>query len=307
MENTKIDIVIPVYRPGEEFLDVLWLLKKQTQPISRIILINTEKEFFDESVYVNADNIEVVHVTKEEFDHAATRHMGIEMSYADYVIFMTMDAVPKDEHLVEKLLAGIQANPKTAVAYARQLPKKNCRMIEQITRRFNYPKKSRFKTAGDLDELGIKTYFCSDVCAMYDRRIYLELGGFVDSAIFNEDMFYAAKAIQNGYGIMYCADACVRHSHNYSCMQQYRRNFDMGVSQAEHPEIFDGISSENEGMRLVKTTVKELIKAGHWYDIPYLFISSAFKLFGYRKGKKYKSLSQKAILKRTSNRYYWKF
>lgn len=42
------------------------------------------------------------------------------------------------------------------------------------------------------------------------------------------------------------------HSHNYSVKQQFHRNFDLAVSQTAHPEIFEQVSSEAEGMRLVK-------------------------------------------------------
>jgi rhamnosyltransferase len=71
-------------------------------------------------------------------------------------------------------------------------------------------------------------------------------------------MIYAAKVIENGYQIAYAADARVIHSHNYTGKQQFHRNFDLGVSQAEHPEVFEGISSESEGIHMVKTTIKEL-------------------------------------------------
>lgn len=69
--------------------------------------------------------------------------------------------------------------------------------------------------------MGIKTYFCSDVCAAYNRKKYIENGGFVKKAIFNEDMLYAAKVIQNGESIYYNAEARVIHSHNYNFMQQF--------------------------------------------------------------------------------------
>lgn len=41
----------------------------------------------------------------------------------------------------------------------------------------------------------------------------------------------------------------VVHSHNYSVKQQFHRNFDLAVSQTAHPEIFEQVSSEAEGMR----------------------------------------------------------
>ena len=79
------------------------------------------------------------------------------------------------------------------------------------------------------------------------REIYEELGGFVRHTIFNEDMIYAAKAVEAGYSVAYAADAQVVHSHNYTNGQQFHRNFDLGVSQAEHPEIFAAYPSESEG------------------------------------------------------------
>lgn len=38
-------------------------------------------------------------------------------------------------------------------------------------------------------------------------------------------MIYAGRLIQEGYAVAYAADAKVIHSHNYSCMQQFHRNF----------------------------------------------------------------------------------
>ena len=79
------------------------------------------------------------------------------------------------------------------------------------------------KTIEDVDKLGIKTFFCSNVCAAYKKSVYKELGGFVPRAIFNEDMILAGTMIKAGYGIAYAADAKVIHSHNYSGRQQFHR------------------------------------------------------------------------------------
>ncbi len=311
MHNTtnKVDVVIPVYKPGEQLLELLKKLLSQTVDINRIILINTERDYFDDKYLINS-TIDVVHITKAEFDHAATRNMGIQMSDADMVLFMTMDAIPYDNNLIKTLLDSFtEIGPKgemVAVAYARQLPREDCRMAECYTRQFNYPDVSSLKTLDDLEKLGIKTYFCSDVCAMYNVKIYKKLGGFVHRAIFNEDMIYAAKAINGGYAIAYSADSKVIHSHNYTLKEQFSRNFDLGVSQAEHPEIFASIKSESEGIKLVKNTAGYLCRKGHWYEIPYLFFSSAAKYLGYRKGLKFRKISTKKILKYTMNKDYWK-
>ena len=273
--------------------------------LGRIIIINTDREFFDEKEYLIAPAVEVVHITRHEFDHAGTRDMGLRMSDADYVLFMTMDAIPKDNYLVEKLLSGFRRADNIAVSYARQLPKKDCNRIEQITREFNYPAQSRVQTSDDIKELGIKAYFCSDVCAMYDTSIYRSLGGFKAPAIFNEDMVYAAGALDAGYAVSYCADALVYHSHNYTGRQYYRRNFDLGVSQADHPEIFERFNVKGTGMQLVRKSLAQICRSETPADIIRLVYYSGMKYLGFRKGKNYHKLSLESCLKHTSDKEYW--
>mgnify|MGYP003004718898 CR=1 FL=1 len=67
--------------------------------------------------------MEVHHLTKQEFDHGATRRRGAELSDAEILIFMTQDALPADRNLVGNLVQAVAGNEKTGAAYARQLPK----------------------------------------------------------------------------------------------------------------------------------------------------------------------------------------
>ena len=98
-------------------------------------------------------------------------------------------------------------------------------------------------------------------------------------------MMYASKLIRSGFAIKYCADAKVYHSHNYSLMGQFKRNKAVAESQKLHPEYFGDVKSEGEGIKLVKTTAKELCKNGKWYKVPELIVVSGFKYLGYLAGK----------------------
>ena len=240
---------------------------------------------------------------KEDFDHGMIRRMAVEKSDADIFVMMTQDALPADRRLIENITAPLKED--VAVSYARQLPRKNCRVIERFTRQFNYPDGSRLKGKEDLETLGIKTYFCSDVCAAYRREIYEKLGGFAEKAIFNEDMLFAAKAVEAGYKIAYTAEARVLHSHNYSLSQQFHRNFDLGVSQAEHPEVFKKVPSEKEGGRMVKETTAYLFTTGKVFLIPYFYLQCVSRYAGYFLGMHYKMLPAKTVKKCTANEAYW--
>lgn len=306
MENIKVDVIIPVYHPGKEFSVLLERLTEQTVVIHRIIAMNTEENYWNKELEQKYPLLEVHHLKKSEFDHGGTRAWAAELSDAEIMVFMTQDAVPADRNLIENLVKALEKEKMIAAAYARQLPNEMCSFVERYTRSFNYPEKSYVRTQRDLSLYGIKTFFCSNVCAAYKKEIYQKLGGFVRKAIFNEDMIYAGRLIQEGYAVAYAADAKVIHSHNYSCMQQFHRNFDLGVSQAEHPEIFEGVPSEGEGIKLAKKTINYLIKKRKIWLIPGVILQSGCKYAGYLSGKNYRKLPKKVILWCTMNREYWK-
>lgn len=310
MIDLKVDVIIPIYKPDHSFFELLDKLESQTYPVQKIIIMNTEEKYFEQLAYGSRfpekyHNVILKHLSKKEFDHGRTRSIAVKKSDADVFVMMTQDAMPADLTLIEKLVKALEPEG-VAAAYARQLPKEDCSEAEKYMRQFNYPAQSRIKSIADLEKLGIKTYFCSNVCCAYKRTIYDELGGFIRHAIFNEDMIYAANAMKKGKKVAYAADAQVFHSHNYTCKQQFHRNFDIGVSQADHPEVFAEVPSEGEGIRSVKALISHLSQNHLQKKIPYVVLQSGCKYLGYLLGKHYKSLPKKVVLSCTSNKEYWK-
>ena len=310
MQNPSIDILIPTCKPASGFEVLIKRLEEQTIKPANIRIINTRKEWWEQRIDTDSfltahPTVKLEHIEPAEFDHGATRNRGMEESQAEYVVCMTQDAMPLDAHLLEELIKPF-SDSRVAVSYARQLPAADASPIEVFTRSFNYPAQDRVKGKEDIPELGIKTYMCSNVCAMYRKDIYESQGGFIRHTIFNEDMIYAAGVIQAGYRIAYVAGAGVIHSHDYSGIQQFHRNFDLGVSQADHPEIFEAVPSESEGIKMVKQTAKYLCSHGKWYLLPKLVWQSGWKYLGYRTGKHYRKLSCKKIMRYTMNVNYWK-
>lgn len=306
----EVDVIIPVYRPSGRFLELLDMLERQSLPIGRMILVNTEKKYFDQltegtDFWEKHRKLIAKHISKEEFDHGGTRNFGVSLSKAPYFIMMTDDAVPTDEHLVKRLLAPF-ASKEVGMTYARQVPAEGCGIIEGYTRSFNYPGLSCLKSAQDLKNMGIKAFFASNVCAAYRREIFDALGGFKAHTIFNEDMIYARGLLDAGYSIAYEAEAQVAHSHNYNGREQFRRNFDLGVSHARHPEVFSGLATESEGIRLVKKTCAYLLRVGKPWLIFKLFWQSGCKYMGYFLGKRYQKLPRKMVKFFSMNKGYWK-
>ncbi len=316
----QVDVIVPTYRPDETFARLMDRLRQQTYPVRKIILMNTGTELSGEARYRSdlaqsegrgpVPQLEVYHVAPTEFDHGGTRNAGAAHSDADICVFMTQDAVPENDQLIEQLAAPFltqqENEPVVAVTYGRQLPAEDCRPAERFTRIFNYPAVSRIKTRADLDTLGIKTFFASNVCAAYRMDVFRQEGGFEERTIFNEDMIFAGHLVKKGYAIAYAAQARVVHSHNYSNKMQFHRNFDLAVSQAQHPEVFADVRSESEGIRLVKQTAKYLIKQKKAHLVPGLIVTSGCKYMGYFLGKRYAKLPRSLVVKLSWNKRYWK-
>ena len=96
-----VDIIIPTYKPSVECKNLIKRLIKQTYIINKIIIINTEAEYWDSSIEEISEKIEVTHINKSEFDHGGTRNMAAKKSDADIMIFMTQDAKPFNEYTIE--------------------------------------------------------------------------------------------------------------------------------------------------------------------------------------------------------------
>lgn len=299
IKNITVDVIIPTYHPDEKLDKLVTRLNLQTRKPDNIIMINTREEGKgkkkDGSWKINVRNfgcyanVKIIEIPKSEFDHGATRNRAAKASRADVMIFMTQDAVPANKYLIEKLLNKF-LDDDVALVYARQSADSSSGIVEAFTRNFNYGTRDIKKTREDIEKYGIKTYFCSNVCAAYRRDRFMEVNGFCEPAIFNEDMIMGAHLIERGYAIYYASRARVIHSHNYTARQQFKRNFDIGVSQKMNDDIFYDIKSEGEGIKLVLHTLAFLLKRKEYLKIPGLIWQSAWKYMGFFLGKHYNML-----------------
>ncbi len=312
MENL-VDVIIPTYKPDNKFLKSINRLLSQTVEINKFIIINTDKAIWDnfliddklsDIIKDKKDKFIIKHIKKEEFDHGKSRNFGASLSSSKYFICMTMDAIPADEYLVENLLSKMSDEIK--LTYARQVPSVLADDLESFTRIFNYPNIDCIKRQEDIKKYGIKTYFCSNVCACYEKDTFLKIGGFRENIILNEDMLYARDLLVSKKALEYVSKAIVIHSHNYSGIKQLKRNFDIGVSQAVSKDIFKNLNSQSEGIKLVKESIKYLIAKKKAYLIPKLLYISACKFIGFKLGKSYKFLPKPLVKKISLNNTYFK-
>ena len=62
MNKPIVDILIPTYRPGQEFEELLLGLLKQTYPVRNILIVNTNTSLWDSRFEQIVPNLYVDHV-----------------------------------------------------------------------------------------------------------------------------------------------------------------------------------------------------------------------------------------------------
>lgn len=302
----SLDLIIPTYLPDQKLDLLLERIRKQSVQPDRILLLNTIVPGHEDCVdsYVDKYKVEIHPIDKSSFDHGGTRDYGASLSDAEFIMFMTQDAVPVDSHLITSMMQTFE-DENVSLCYARQIAGKHGDVLEQYTREFNYPDKDIVKSKEDLETMGIKAFFCSDVCAIYRKSVYDALGGFVKKTIFAEDAIMGYHMIMAGNKISYAKHAKVVHSHNYNYIQQFQRNFDVGVAHRQYDEIFGSVQSVPEGVKLVIETAKQMVRDKKYLKLVDLILASGFKFLGYKLGKQYHRLPKSLVLKLTSNRHYF--
>lgn len=286
----RLVVIIPTLNGGEPFRRLLASLKEQTYQPDKIIVIDSGST--DQTVPTAHDKeCQVYEIAKSEFNHGATRQMGVELAGgAEFICFTTQDAVFAGMDAIEKIMACFD-DPAVGGAYGRQLPASRSGLFAAHARLFNYPGTSLVKTLADAKTLGIKAAFFSNVFAVYRRNALLAVGGFPADVILGEDTYAAAKMLLTGWKIYYCAEAGVYHSHDYSIAEEFRRSFDTGVFHARQFWLLARFGkAEGEGLRFAKAEILFLLKERRRIQIPASIFRCMIKFFGYRCGRAEKVL-----------------
>jgi len=281
----KFCLVVPTLNPGNYWPKWVEALQTQCMQPSRVVVIdsNSTDGFFDSSI---RSGLELKRIARHEFNHGATRQLGVETVRNDceIVLFLTQDAIIANPHALKSLIQAFD-DPKVGAAYGRQLPHADASALAAHARLFNYPDASRVVSLADQNRLGLKTCFMSNSFAAYRVSDLLEVGGFPSNVILGEDMAVAARLLLAGKRVAYQAGACAFHSHNYTPLEDFRRYFDTGVFHAREQWLLDSFGGANgEGLRFVKSELLYLLKNAPWL-IPSALLRTVLKLVGYRLGR----------------------
>lgn len=280
-----ISIIIPTLNAEHEIEALLIALDRQSIQPNEILVVDSASEDKTIELVQKHKRVRLLEIDRQDFNHGTTRDMALNESSGAFVCFLTQDAVPVSDDYLKRLVAPMVEDSNIALVSGRQLPKADARRFEQLVRCFNYPDSPSVRSKGDLEKLGIKTFFASDACSAYRRTAYLECGGF-DQVNTNEDMLMAAKFIASGMKVAYEPRAEVYHSHNLTPSQQFARNRAVGFFLETHADDLMHASEIGEGGRLVKAVSSQLLREGNLVEFIAFAVDCCARLLGNRAGRR---------------------
>ena len=194
-----------------------------------------------------------------------TLNAMVRSARGQIVVFNNADAVPRDCNWLERLVAPILADTSANVAtFANQLPRPDAMALVR---------RDSERAFGDGRIHSKWRFFFSLASAAAPRALLLE-NPFDESIQYSEDVDWAwrlSRKAEAPLSVVYCPDAHVEHSHNYSVRELARRFRGEGAADAV---IFgDRPSLVREVAGAVRESVRDvaylLPHPRHWCEIPY--------------------------------------
>lgn len=300
----RVSVVIPTLNPGEHAQRLSRALARQTLAPMELIVLDSESDDGSLGPFSEA-GARVERVERSRFNHGRVRNRGVALSSGEIVVFMTQDAEPADERSLEALVAPLTSGAVDA-AFARQLPRPGAGPLERFARTRNYPDTPRTVRRSDVPTLGVMAYFFSNACSAVRKESFLNVGGFSEETVCNEDMLFAARLLDADGAIAYVPAATVLHSHAYAPAQTFRRYFDIGAffTQTDGKVSRRGLTSSGAAYaaELLTTLVRQ--RAFGWV-VP-AGAETLAKWFGSRLGRYHRFLPPGLKWRLSANPAFWR-
>jgi glycosyltransferase involved in cell wall biosynthesis len=302
-----VSVVIPVKDGGPDLRRCLdGIVRQRLDEDIEIVVVDSGSR--DDSIDVARSYGARVHqIAPEEFNHGATRNLGVSLAAGQFLVFTSQDAEPESEDWLQRLLAPLRENEGVAGVYGRQAPHPDAKPPERFFLDFLYgphPKKQR---AATRDELSMQTTLFSNANSVV-RRDLLERFPFVEDIIMSEDQEWSRRVLLAGYAICYEPRAVVRHSHPYTLGAAFRRFFDSGVS-ADRSYLAGARPSQailyREAARYAREELRYLTRTGNARWIPYAAVYELAKFAGLQLGASHARLPRGLKMRFSATPSYW--
>ncbi len=228
-DKPGVSIVIPTWNAGKEFPAILERMMAQNCDRPYEILCIDSGSGDGTVEFLESRPVRLIRIPNHEFDHGLTRNLGIREAKGEIVILATQDAMPFDEHWMQRLVDCFD-DPRVAGAYSRQLPRPDAnpfikdRLSSWVASR-EEPRvqeiedPSSFEALPPLEKLARVAF--DNVSSSVRRATALEIP--FRKRRFGEDLDWGHRVVLAGWKVVFEPRSKVVHSHNNSIWYEFKR------------------------------------------------------------------------------------
>ena len=303
MQAYQVSVIIPTLNAASHLPRIIESLRAQSLSALEIFVIDSNSD--DQTTEIaDSAGIRWETIPRELFNHGRARNMAADLADGNVLVFLSQDAMPKDDTFLEGLTRPIFEGKAVAVT-ARQIPYPDASPLEEYARHANYPRESHIRTEADVAEMGVMAYFFSNAASAVRRDTIEAIGGFPEDVVVNEDMKLCADLLHAGYAVAYQAEAEVFHSHEFDLRDQFGRYFDIGVFFDQAGEPIGDLNPIGRGRLFAFGQIRYLVDNRQWKWIPASIIESILKFVAFQFGKYGHALPRWVKRLFSRQKYFW--
>jgi rhamnosyltransferase len=258
VHSVKLSIVIPTLNEANpKFEELLKRISAQEGNFDREVLVVDSGSTDGTDELARRYGAVVHRISRQEFNHGATRNLGISLARGRYVVLTVADAVPLDERWLSAMVVNLERDQLVAGVYGRQIPHPEAsaltRILVNTMATASLERREQFVGSPEQDrEVPLKkrrlTVFRGKrVAALESRRLaaFDNVSSCLRRSVweempfeetnFGEDIRWGKRVTEAGYKIVYEPRSAVFHSHERGSGYDLRRYY---VDQRVLLELF---------------------------------------------------------------------
>jgi len=295
-----VSIIIITRNAGAIFKNVLTNVFEQDYEEYEVIVIDSSSD--DNTVNIAKQfPVKIIVIDQKDFGHGKTRNFGAKIAKGNFLIFLTQDAVPRNNSWLTGLIKDLN-DKKIAGVYGRQIARDDAVPMEKF---FYFKMYHDEKIVWNKNNVKYNEIIFSNANSAVRKKFLLE-NPFPEEILMSEDMEWALIMIDKGFNILYRPLAIVNHSHDTSTKNLFKRYFDFGVSHSEIGNTKNKLKYAGAGFSIFMGTLKYLIVKGQMTWIPKAFLYYFVKFSGLILGRNHKYIPKILKIRLSAYKWYWK-